>query len=105
MDLIFLDVVREQYRRDINDWVRRQPIIYPQSAIDAGREGMAIVSFAIDREGRLVRARVLRSSGTAELDEAALATVRNAAPFPPPPAALPFEVIEDIEVPVRFSLQ
>jgi TonB family protein len=37
----------------------------------------------LDLEARFVR--VSQSSGNARLDALALATVRNAAPFPPPP--------------------
>ena len=32
--------------------------------------------------------RIARSSGKAKLDQAAIATVQSAAPFPPPPAGV-----------------
>jgi protein TonB len=32
--------------------------------------------------------RIARSSGKAQLDQAAIATVQRAAPFPPPPAGV-----------------
>lgn len=50
--------------------------------------GRAVVSFAISPSGALRFARVGRSSGTAALDSAALASVKRAAPFPTPPAGM-----------------
>ncbi len=47
--------------------------------------GSATVTFSIGPGGALRGARISRSSGKPQLDQAALATVRNAAPFPPPP--------------------
>ena len=51
----------------------------------AGANGSATVTFAIGPAGGLRMARISRSSGKPQLDQAALATVRSAAPFPPPP--------------------
>lgn len=53
-----------------------------------GASGSATVSFAIGPAGGLQSLRINRSSGKAQLDEAALASVRNAAPFAPPPAGI-----------------
>ena len=50
-----------------------------------GKSGSATVTFAIGPGGGLRSARISGSSGDAQLDRMALATVRNAAPFPPPP--------------------
>lgn len=52
---------------------------------NAGQRGSTTVRFAIGPGGALRFVRVSQSSGNARLDELALATVRNAAPFPPPP--------------------
>jgi protein TonB len=43
------------------------------------------VSFDVDFAGALIRARVTRSTGVPELDAAAVAAIRAAAPFPLPP--------------------
>ncbi|MEM9581779.1 MAG: TonB family protein [Pseudomonadota bacterium] len=48
--------------------------------------GKAEVNFKIASNGGLAGARLTRSSGSGALDRAALRAVRNAAPFPPPPA-------------------
>ncbi|MGB3832040.1 MAG: TonB family protein, partial [Mesorhizobium sp.] len=46
------------------------------------------VAFVVDAGGGVGGIRVIRSSGSPELDQAALAVVRRAAPFPPiPPQA------------------
>jgi TonB family protein len=51
----------------------------------AGQHGSTTVTFAIGAGGALRFVRVSQSSGNARLDQLALATVRNAAPFPRPP--------------------
>ena len=51
----------------------------------AGTNGSATVTFAIGPAGGIRAARISRSSGKTQLDQAALASVRSAAPFPPPP--------------------
>ena len=49
----------------------------------------ASVTFAIAASGRLRFVKVTGSSGDSRLDKLAIATVRNAAPFPPPPTGSP----------------
>ena len=44
------------------------------------------VSFTVDANGAVGGVRIARSSGSPELDQAALAIIRRAAPFPPIPA-------------------
>lgn len=48
--------------------------------------GTAVVSFRLTSEGRLAAISISRSSGSAELDRAAVKLVQRAAPFPPPPS-------------------
>lgn len=52
----------------------------------AGQRGSASVAFAIGENGALRAVRIARTSGNSRIDQLALATVRNAAPFPPPPS-------------------
>ena len=52
----------------------------------AGQRGSTTVVFAIGGNGALRGLKVGRSSGNARIDQLALATVRSAAPFPPPPS-------------------
>lgn len=51
-----------------------------------GQKGAAVVAFTIAPNGGLSAVSVARSSGSSQLDKAALNVVRKAAPFPPPPA-------------------
>ena len=53
----------------------------------AGQNGSATVVFSIGMGGGLNSLSVGKSSGNARIDQLALATVRGAAPFPPPPSA------------------
>ncbi len=48
-------------------------------------DGYAVVSLVIDSAGNLGGVSVIRSAGDRELDAEAIAMVRRAAPFPPPP--------------------
>ena len=52
----------------------------------AGQSGSTTVMFAIGENGALRGLKVGRSSGNTRIDQLALATVRGAAPFPPPPS-------------------
>lgn len=52
-----------------------------------------VVAFYIDELGNLTHQAVYKSSGLPDLDAAALAAVRTAAPFPPPPRGLPHSML------------
>ena len=77
---------------------------YPDAARSAGQEGASIISFTMDRSGQVLSVRLVRSSGSAVLDEEAVALVHRAAPLPAPPAEIPGRTIT-LTVPIRFSLQ
>ncbi len=49
--------------------------------------GEATVSFVVGAKGNLIKVALLRSSGNPAIDEASLAAVKRAAPFPPIPEA------------------
>ena len=53
-----------------------------------GGGGSATVAFSIGPGGGLQGVKIVRSSGRQAADQAAVATVRAAAPFPPPPAGI-----------------
>ena len=52
----------------------------------------------------MIDSRVVRSSGASALDDEALALLRRAQPFPPPPPELPGARV-DVSVPIRFNLK
>jgi periplasmic protein TonB len=76
---------------------------YPAEAQSRHQQGIAHVVFSLDRLGRLVESRLLRSSGAAALDEEALALLRRAQPFPMPPTELGDSA--KLNVPIRFNLR
>ena len=59
----------------------RQHIINPRTRII----GTTVVRFKVDAAGQLLSREVLKSSGSKRLDDAAMATIDRAAPFPPFP--------------------
>jgi protein TonB len=77
---------------------------YPPAAQVRREQGVARLFFSLDRQGRLIESRVLHSSGAARLDEEALALVRRAQPFPPPPPELTGDRV-GLTVPIRFNLK
>jgi protein TonB len=77
---------------------------YPEAAQSRHQQGVAQVFFSIDRQGRVLNSRVVRSSGATALDDEALALLRRAEPFPPPPPELPGAHV-DLTVPIRFNLR
>ncbi|MFI4985808.1 MAG: energy transducer TonB [Alphaproteobacteria bacterium] len=60
-------------------------LIYPGSARSHGIAGVARYELVVDRQGRLLQARIVRSSGADDLDRAGLEAVELSAPFGPPP--------------------
>jgi periplasmic protein TonB len=74
---------------------------YPQVAMSRGEKGVVELAFSVNREGRVVSSRIVRSSSYAELDREALATVRRAQPFPPPPPGARL----DFTMPIAFSVR
>ncbi|TCM38744.1 protein TonB [Novosphingobium sp. ST904] len=76
---------------------------YPATARSRGEQGIAYVQFTMNREGRVLSARIGRSSGSALLDGAALATIRRAQPLPAIPADRPDP--QRLTVPVEFFTQ
>ncbi len=76
---------------------------FPAAARARGESGVATVSFTIDREGRLVQSSIVKSSGSAALDQETLATLARAMPMPrPPDQATDAELI--FTIPMAFSL-
>jgi protein TonB len=62
-------------------------VVYPRMAKMRHLEGVVGVAITLDGAGAPTGAVVEKSSGAESLDEAALAAVKAAAPFPAPPEA------------------
>jgi len=76
---------------------------YPIEARDRGWSGTASVRFSIGRDGGVEKLELTTGSGRRLLDEAALETVRRAAPFPALPPEIKRETL-DLTLPVAFRL-
>lgn len=77
---------------------------YPARALARSQHGVAEIAFSLDRDGRVLESHIARSSGTAALDEEALAVVQRAQPFPPAPPEVPGARIT-ITMPIRFNIR
>ncbi|WP_375167562.1 energy transducer TonB [Bradyrhizobium sp. CCGUVB4N] len=60
------------------------------------------VAVAIDRTGKVISATLAESSGSKDFDDAALAMLRKAAPFPKPPSEMEGDIL-NFTVPVTFT--
>jgi protein TonB len=77
---------------------------YPDEARARGQQGVAELAFSIDRQGRLLSSRIVKSSGVAQLDDETLALVQRSQPFPAPPEGFGGAEIS-FTVPVRFNIR
>ena len=66
--------------------------------------GTAVIRFTVDASGGLSARRITKSSGSKVLDDAALASIEKAAPFPPIPRNLERQQLE-ISVPFKFTVR
>ena len=77
---------------------------YPWSASQGRIEGVLKLSLNISSAGELLGAKVVQSSGFAVLDENALKTVKEVAPFP----SFPSEIVQKelwVEIPIVYNLK
>ncbi len=91
----FLQSVREKIKRSQR---------YPRSVRNLADGSEAQVQFTIRRDGSLVDAKVVASSGSKSLDAAALSAVRDAAPFPSFPEGQEGSTLR-MEIPIAFQLK
>jgi protein TonB len=90
----------ENWQRDLVVHINRHKR-YPAKAREAHQHGVARVAFAMDREGRVLRASIMQSTGFETLDQAAIEMLNRASPLPAPPASMPGETIGFV-VPVNY---
>lgn len=76
---------------------------YPPDARKAGQEGVVRIHFVMDRSGDVLEAWIVLSSGSALLDEEAVAAVMRARPLPTPPDSWPGSF--SVTLPIGYSLQ
>jgi periplasmic protein TonB len=59
--------------------------IYPREAMERGLQGVVYLQMVIEKDGRVSRVRVSKSSGFSVLDDNMIQTIKQAAPFAPLP--------------------
>ncbi|MEO5377040.1 MAG: energy transducer TonB [Magnetococcus sp. DMHC-6] len=84
IDLNTQEVRYAAFLKSVKDRVE-QGWSYPTQAKEENLHGSLFIAFTINKEGQLEKIELIRSSGSPILDQAALAAVKNAAPFPPLP--------------------
>jgi protein TonB len=76
---------------------------YPRAAARAHIEGVVMLHFVMDADGRVQSFEIAKSSGRPVLDNEALALIQRAQPLPALPADFPTRTLDAV-VPIEFSL-
>jgi protein TonB len=76
----------------VSEWKRQMAIRlgeHERVPAEACRQGgEATLALSLDRNGKLISAEIVKSSGVPMLDKTALTIARSAQPFPPPPTEI-----------------
>ncbi|WP_319557713.1 TonB family protein [Thiomicrorhabdus sp.] len=91
-----------RYFSELKAWLNRHKE-YPVRAKQNKEQGVAIVQFTIDRQGKVLSAKLKRSSGFKRLDHAALQMLQKANPLPAIPEFLGRDSLT-LAIPVEYSL-
>jgi protein TonB len=79
----------DQYRDAVAQRiVERNPYYVLKRPPQAMLRSLVVVAYTVDRNGAIVSSSVYRTNGDDEAEATALATLRHAAPLPPPPPEL-----------------
>lgn len=76
---------------------------YPRAALRFRSMEVSQVKVTVDRQGEVISASLINSSGTKILDKEALATINRAAPFPVPPETLLIDGKVEFIAPIVFD--
>jgi periplasmic protein TonB len=91
------------YFARLSAWLERHKK-YPDRARMRRQEGRVMLRFVVDRGGRVLDHRIVRSSGHPVLDHEVEAMIARAQPLPAMPSAMPDGQVE-LVVPVDFALR
>ncbi|MGX9147638.1 TonB family protein [Mesorhizobium sp. 128a] len=89
----------DRWNASLRSWIQRRTH-YPSAARPRRAEGTVNVSFVVNASGRVISARLARSSGDADLDRAALSVLQGATVPTPPP-----DKVGAVVAPIVFSLR
>jgi periplasmic protein TonB len=81
-------LVASSYQTAVVQHLGRHRPPYPSGAQERQEEGTIHLSFDIDRNGHVLERHIVKGSGYADLDRAALAMIDKAQPFPPFPSSM-----------------
>ncbi|MCP5428982.1 MAG: energy transducer TonB [Chromatiaceae bacterium] len=98
-----VEPIRASYLAELAAQINRKKY-YPRASRRFGEEGTVVVSFVLQRDGRVTDLAVAQSSGSERLDEAALTTLERVTPFRPIPDVLQRDDWP-ISVPIAFNLR
>ncbi len=90
------------WRAALSDWIERHRR-YPPAARFRDEEGVVLLRFDLDPNGRVLRVALERSSGSTALDTAALALLTGATVPSPPPGLPPDQ--RSVSLLIRYRLQ
>lgn len=74
---LYDDTAEEVAQRATLNYVVPARAVWPPAALADGKEGVSSVGLVMDQSGRIMQAHLVRSSGTPELDDAAIAYVKE----------------------------
>ncbi len=94
----------KRYERIIASWVLKFKQ-YPEQARAQNIEGDSVMRVRIDRRGNIRHYMLEHTTGSAELDHAAIEMIRRANPVPAVPNDYPDGELLEFFIPVRFSPQ
>lgn len=90
------------YYITLQQWIQRHQK-YPSKAYRLKQQGVTMVKLGITAQGKLLFARIVKSSGFPLLDEAALEAIHKSAPLVPIPAHLGKKMMT-LVIPMQFIL-
>lgn len=78
---------KADYFTTLKTWLEKHKT-YPRRARLSGTQGTVVITFSMNRDGKVLSRHIIESSGHTVLDEAAVEAVQKASPLPQPPAQL-----------------
>lgn len=95
-------VISPTWRNALTSWLRAHRT-YPEAARRRGDQGRVMLRFTVERDGRVSDAALVQGSGFPNLDDAAVALVRNAH-VPPLPADME-DARVTVTIPIAYELE
>jgi protein TonB len=90
------------WKASLSGWIERHRR-YPPAARFRGEEGVVLLRFRVDEEGRVLHVALERGSGSSVLDTAAISLLADARLPSPPPGLRPEQ--RSVSAPIRYRLE